>query len=161
MNGTVVIGVGNPARGDDAAGLEVVRRVRASSQAAAAFRESNGDAAALMDMWTGYARAIVADAAHGGGAAGHVHRFQAERGPLPAALLATSTHDFGVACAVELARALGRLPPEVVVYAIEGEDYSHGRELSAAVEAAVAALVPRIREELTSRELAATEGRHA
>ena len=151
MSGTVVIGVGNRARGDDAAGLEVVRRLRAQAAAAADVLESDGDAAELMDAWAGYARAIVVDAARGGGAPGTIHRFQAAHTPLPATLLATSTHDFGVACAVELARALGRLPAELVVYAVEGEDYGPGHGLSAAVEAAVAALAARIRAELEAR----------
>jgi hydrogenase maturation protease len=149
MSGTVVIGVGNAARRDDGAGLEVARRLRDGPGVAAAVVECSGDAVALLEAWGACERAIVVDAARGVGAPGAVHRFEAHRRALPAALLATSTHDFGVECAVELARALGRLPPTVVVYAIEGQDFAPGEGLSATVEAAVRELVPRIREEVS------------
>ena len=59
-------------------------------------------------------------------------------GPLPARTL--STHGFGVADAIELARSLGRLPERLDVYAIEGADFGHGDELTPAVAGAVAAL---------------------
>ena len=47
-----------------------------------------------------------------------------------------STHAFGVADALALARALGLLPPRVVVHAIRGVDFSLGAGLSPPVRAA-------------------------
>jgi hydrogenase maturation protease len=57
----------------------------------------------------------------------------------------SSTHAFGVAEAVELARELGRLPGRLEVYAIEGADFSAGAELSAEVASAVRTLTRRLR----------------
>jgi hydrogenase maturation protease len=77
-----------------------------------------------------------------------VLRLEAHRRPLPASLRHASTHSFGPAEAVELARALGRLPPTVIVYAVEGHRFVPGGRLSPAVEAAIPQVVARIREDL-------------
>ena len=47
------------------------------------------------------------------------------------------THGFGLAGAIELARALDRLPPRAVVVGIEAVGFEHGGGLSAGVLAAV------------------------
>ena len=73
-----------------------------------------------------------------------MHRFDAAAGPLPARSLRSSSHHFGVADAIELARALGRLPPALRVYAIEGEDFGAGRALSPAVAQAVDAVAAEL-----------------
>src|SRR5215207_5591238 len=57
---------------------------------------------------------------------------------------ARSTHAFGVADAIELARTLGRLPARLEIYTIEGADFTAGAGLSPPVAAAVNALTRRI-----------------
>jgi Ni,Fe-hydrogenase maturation factor len=52
---TLVIGIGNPDRGDDAAGLAVARNVRAAAPAGVAVIELDGDQLALLDAWDGAA----------------------------------------------------------------------------------------------------------
>jgi len=89
---TLVIGVGNPDRGDDAAGLMAARRLRADAQPGVVVREASGEATALIDAWDGFARVIVIDAAHSGAAPGTVTRFDAVAAPLPASLARESTH---------------------------------------------------------------------
>ena len=115
---TLLVGVGNPWRGDDAAGLEVARRVRALG-GPVEVREIEGDASSLVDAWAGSDRVAVVDAARSGAAPGTVHVFRADLAPIPATLC-SSTHAFGVADAIELSRALGRLPRRLDVYAVEG-----------------------------------------
>ena len=66
-----------------------------------------------------------------------MRRFDARSGPLPVRSLRSSTHAFGVSDAVELARALGRLPDRLDVYAIEGASFAAGDGLSPDVERAV------------------------
>jgi hydrogenase maturation protease len=54
----------------------------------------------------------------------------------------------GVIEAVQLGKALGRMPSRLRIFGIEGEDFSFGEGLTPAVESAVAGLVERvIREE--------------
>ena len=125
----MVIGVGNRWAGDDGAGLAVARRLGG--------RELEGDPSALIDLWAEADDAVVVDAAASGAPPGTIRRFDARSGPLPARCLRSSTHAFGVADAIELARALGRLPARLDVYAIEGERFASGEGLSAAVRRSV------------------------
>jgi hydrogenase maturation protease len=125
----MVIGVGTRWAGDDAAGLAVARRVGG--------RELEGDPASLLDAWAGADHVVVVDAAASGAPPGTIRRFDAGAGSLPARLMRTSTHALGVPEAIELARALGRLPARLEVYAIEGARFTAGAELSPAVERAV------------------------
>lgn len=129
----MVIGVGNRWAGDDAAGLAVARRVGG--------RELEGDPASLLDAWAGADDVVVVDAAASGAPPGTIRRFDAGAGPLPARSLRSSSHAFGVPDAIELARALGRLPPRLEVYAIEGASFGAGAALSGPVERAVDELV--------------------
>ena len=137
----LVIGVGNPWRGDDGAGLEVARRLGGVT--------FEGDGTGLIDVWDeADDEVVVVDAGASGGTPGAIRRFDARAAPLPAHSLRSSSHHFGVADAVELARSLDRLPPALRVYAIEGEDFGAGRRLSPAVRSAV----DRLAEELGSRQ---------
>ena len=148
MMGTLVIGIGNPSRGDDGAGIEVARRVQACGPQDAVVRECSGEASCLLEAFKGRPRVILVDAASGGGRPGTTRRFEAHKEPLPTSLLYTSTHSWGVAEAVEMARSLGQLPPCVVVYAIEGASFSPGRHLSAAVKLAVERVLNQVLREI-------------
>ena len=77
-----------------------------------------------------------------------MHRFDASGERVPAHVFRSSTHAFGVGDAVELARALGRLPERVVVYGIEGADFTAGAGLSTQVAAAVQRVVDELEEEV-------------
>ena len=133
----LVVGVGNPWRGDDGAGLEVARRVAELAGPDVDVRAHEGDAVRLVDDWAGARHVTVVDAADSGAPPGTLHHFDARAGPLPARTLRSSTHAFGVPDAVELARALGRLPERIDVWAIEGADYALGATLTPAVADAV------------------------
>jgi hydrogenase maturation protease len=70
---TLVIGIGNPDRGDDAAGLAVARRVRAAAaRRDVTVTELIGDQLALLDIWDGVKDVYVIDAVCSGGAPGSV-----------------------------------------------------------------------------------------
>jgi hydrogenase maturation protease len=140
----IVIGVGNAWRGDDGAGLAVARRLRELAPPGVEVREVEGDASALVDAWAGGAHVAVVDAAASGAPPGTISHFDAVAGPLPARSVRSSTHAFGVPDAIELSRALGRLPARLDVYAIEGVSFTAGDRLSPAVERAVARLVEEL-----------------
>ncbi|MBP6782443.1 MAG: hydrogenase maturation protease [Verrucomicrobiales bacterium] len=146
MSRTLVIGVGNALRGDDAAGLHVARQLAA--RGFEEVHESSGETASLMELWQGAACVLLADAAQSGADAGLVARLNASSQPLPAAFLHCSTHAFGVAEAVELSRSLGSLPPQMIVFGIEGANFEHGAPLSPEVEAGVRKAVEMIEAEL-------------
>ncbi len=148
MSRVVVIGIGNVYRGDDAVGLAVAERLRAREPSGVTVLDCEQEPTRLLDAWEGADVALVVDAAASGAVeAGTVHRFDTSEGRIPARVFRSSTHAFGVGDAVELARALGRLPGRVVVYGVEGADFTTGAALSAPVEAAVEGLVDRLEEE--------------
>ena len=134
---TIVIGVGNEYRRDDAAGVAVARRLRSLCASGATILEMSGEGAALMEAWKSAPLVIVIDAARSGAVPGTIHRLNAST-PVPSGFFSYSTHEFSVAEAVEMARVLGQLPPRLIIYGIEGEDFSPGVGLTASVEKAVA-----------------------
>jgi hydrogenase maturation protease len=140
----LIIGIGNEYRGDDGAGLVVARALRALSLPHTRIMEHTGEAGAIMDTWRDEDHVFVIDAARASETPGAVSRFEAHDAPLPARFLSTSTHDLGVAEAVELSRLMGSLPERLVVYAIEGRDFTVGCALSLPVEHACREVVMRI-----------------
>jgi hydrogenase maturation protease len=148
VTGIVVIGVGNAYRGDDAVGLAVAERLRERLPEDVTVRDCEQEPTRLLDAWEGADVALVVDAAASGAPPGTVHRFDASGDGVPAHVFRSSTHAFGVGDAVELARALGWLPERVVVYGIEGGDFTAGSGLSAPVAAAVERVVEELAEEV-------------
>jgi hydrogenase maturation protease len=146
--GIVVIGVGNDYRGDDAAGLVAVRRLRERLGDRVVCRQENGEGTALIEAWKDADAVMLVDAAHSGTSPGMLHRFDVAARSLPATLLCCSTHAFGVTEAIELARALGQLPARFIVYGIEGKNFAAGSELSAEAESAVEKAVRCMQQEL-------------
>ncbi len=150
----LVLGVGNELRGDDAAGVEVARRLRRAGAVGIDVEEEQNDPTALIERWRERAELVIVDAA-ALGAPGEIRRFDASRHPLPARLGgSSSTHAVGLAEAIELARALGRLPVQVIVYTVDGARFEAGAELSAEVAAALPGLTERVLAE--ARRLART-----
>ena len=145
---TLVIGIGNADRGDDALGLVVARRLRARGLDGVVVLEHDGEATDLIERLRGADAAILVDAALSGGEPGRVHRFDVAARILPAGLFACSTHGFGPAEGIELARVLGQLPRRCVVYAVEGRAYDLGGPLSPRVSAAVPEVERRVLREL-------------
>jgi hydrogenase maturation protease len=133
----VVIAVGNPYRGDDGAGLAFAQLLAGRVPEGVAVVECEQEPTRLLDAWQGADAALVVDAVQSGAAAGTIHRFDASALPVPASAFRASTHAFSVGEAVELARALGRLPPRVLVYGIEGAEFQAGSGLSEPVQAAL------------------------
>lgn len=149
----VLIGIGNQFRRDDAAGLEVARRLRQAQPLGVTVLEQEGEPASLLEAWSDADEALVVDGVSSGAKPGTLHRFEASEGALPAELFKPSTHALGVAEAVELARELDRLPRRLAVYGIEGENFETGEGLTPVVQAAVEELVAELYEELGGRDL--------
>jgi hydrogenase maturation protease len=143
-----VIGIGHPHRGDDAAGVLAARALKRQAPPGISIRESTGEALSLIERWQETDRVFLVDAVQSGAAAGTLHRFELDQGPAPFECFHATTHGFGVAGAIELARTLNRLPRCLIVYGIEGAAFGVGDALSPAVEQAALEVVRRICEEL-------------
>jgi hydrogenase maturation protease len=127
---TIFIGVGNPFRSDDGAGRLLVQRLSRKIPRGVKVLEETGDGAELLEAWKGADSVFLVDAVQSGAPPGTIHRLDARVEKLPTWFSHSSTHSFGVAEAIELARTIGELPDKLVVYGIEGLDFSAGTELS-------------------------------
>jgi hydrogenase maturation protease len=141
----LVIGIGNPDRGDDGCAAAVITRLQASTPPGVVLRARNGDILALLDEWDGFDTVILIDAAASSARPGQIRRLDLTAGPLPRGLSPSSTHAVGVSNAIELARSLGRLPRCLILYLVEGESFAAGRSLSPAVAAATDRVAESIR----------------
>ncbi|HEY0836934.1 MAG TPA: hydrogenase maturation protease [Azospirillum sp.] len=141
----LILGIGNRFRRDDGVGPVVADRLAALGLA---VREHSGEGAGLIEAWSGVERVVVVDATQSGTAPGTVVRLDAAR-ELPRGLFRYSSHLFGLAEAVETARALGRLPADLVIWGIEGADFGFGEDLTLAVAEAAEDVARRIAAELT------------
>jgi hydrogenase maturation protease len=134
----LVIGLGNPDRGDDAVGLHVARRVAAEHVDVRVLELD--DPSDALDSWALADTVVVADAVTSGGDPGDIHVVDVVAGTLPAGSWASGgTHALGLAAVVELARALGRLPRKLLLVGVEAGRFDHGTPMSDAVAAAVPA----------------------
>lgn len=150
QKGILIIGIGNLFRGDDAVGLMVADELKKS------FDESNllilkqsGDAMNLMESWRGYNKVILVDACPYREQLGGFQRVRlSEDGHIPILSMRSSSHNFGVAEAIAFSKSLGSLPQEVIIYAIEGDNFAQGDDMNHEVRAAVPIVAEQIKNEI-------------
>jgi len=144
-SGLCVAGLGQPFRGDDGVGPLVVAALAKRLPDAAQCLIHVTDPIDLVEHWRGCRLAIVVDATQGAGKPGTITHFDSAAGPVPTAPEAfTSTHGFGLAQAIAMARALGSLPGRLLVFGVEGRAFGPGAELSPAVRRALTEATRRI-----------------
>ena len=128
----LVVGIGNPSRGDDAVGPEVASRV-ARLDLPGVEVVVYDEPLALVEHLATHEDVVVVDAASPRGAAGSVHVVRVGSTPLRHDSSVFGSHGLGVAEAVELARALGRLPRRLTLVGVEAGSFDVGAPLSARV----------------------------
>lgn len=140
----LIIGIGNEMRSDDGVGIAVANRLRAPLAETADIEQLWGEGATLMEAWRDRSLVILIDAASSGASPGTIHTFEATNTQIPRDFLHYSTHRFGVAEAIELARSLELLPPRIILHAIEGQVFDYGTNLSPAVDEAIEQVAKQI-----------------
>lgn len=134
----LIVGVGNPYRRDDGVGPWVATALGARGFDA---RVHAGDGTGLIELFAAAPAIALVDAMRSGAPPGTLVQLDATAQPVQAGMFHYSTHRFGLAEAVECARALGRLPRSLVVFGIEGACFDAGEGLSPAVAQTAAQLV--------------------
>lgn len=143
-----MIGIGNRDRADDALGLVAIDRLRADPPPRVELETAQGDVLKVLDLFDRADTVIMIDAMRSGAPPGHVQRFDVSGAAVTAQLASfASTHAVNLAEAVELARALGKLSPRVIVYGVEAVDFTLGNGLSPTVEAAMDGLIESVKRE--------------
>jgi hydrogenase maturation protease len=133
---TLVIAVGNEFRGDDGVGPFIARKIRAKKMPATLVEIHRGETTSLLELWSNAAAVILVDAVASSARPGKIYRLNPRRQSIPSSLFSFSTHNFGLAAAVRLAKTLNRLPPCLIIYGIEGKNFEKGTGLSPEVEKA-------------------------
>ena len=143
----IVIGVGNRDRGDDAAGPLVCDRLRARPGASASLRMfvCEGSILDLALHWDRGDHVVIVDAMQPGDEPGRIVTVDATVEPLPMPV-ALSTHEIDVSAAIELARAIGRMPAQLLLIGDEAAQTEWRTPPSPLVDAAIDAVVATLAE---------------
>lgn len=128
----LIIGIGNSYCGDDAVGHKVVQAIKTIDNNLQVL-ELDGEPAALMEAWKASSRVVLVDAIFSGNSPGHCVKLNLVEQSLPDSITHCSTHAFGLREAVELARAMGKLPEVLVFYGVEGQRFEPGDGMSSEV----------------------------
>jgi len=139
-----IIGLGNGMRGDDAVGLLAARRIRQEVGDHVEVIEAEMAGVDLIELMKGAQIVMLIDAARSGQAPGTIHRLDASAGPIGGLIFPRSSHALGTVDALELARAMGVLPPTVIVYGVEVGPTEAGHPLSPLVATALDQVVDQI-----------------
>lgn len=151
--GTIrVIGVGNAWRGDDAVGLQAAQRLRKRLGPSVEVIEAEGDGLALLDLMDGVEYVILIDAVQGGGEPGTTIRLDLSAGSRWGTAVPCSSHAIGIAVAIDLARALARLPKQIILYGIEIESVDSGAALSGSVREGLDNVVEQVYREVRGHD---------
>ncbi len=134
----LVLGVGHPDRGDDAAGPLVAAAV--AEVPGITSRTVTADPSAILTepLWDTAPRVRLVDTVRTGARPGTVHRWSGARLVEHVPATGGGTHDLGVATALHLAAALGRLHDTLEVIGIEGSVFEIGHPPCRPVRHAVA-----------------------
>ena len=142
-----VIALGS-SHGDDQAAWIAAARLRdrvASNVRVVAVSEPTR----LLDHLAGCSKLIVVDACCGESDAGSVVRFEWPNERV-VALRSSSSHHVGLTEVLQLADALGKIPPQVLVYAIQIQSTHPGDELSPPVSDGLTELIRAVERELNA-----------
>ncbi len=141
---TIVIGVGNLFRSDDSVGILVVRELKKYQKDNLTIMEHSGEGISLMDIFKNEKQIILVDAVSSKEKPGTIHLIDPHKQVLPKKMFSCSTHNFGVAEAVEMSRSLNQLPEQLLIFGIEGKNFHPGEDLSPEVEHAKKKVIQEI-----------------
>jgi hydrogenase maturation protease len=160
----VIIGVGNLLLKDEGVGVHVAQELQKKGLPSAVEVHDGGVAGmGLLDLFGGASKVLLIDAADMNLEPGAIVRFTPEELVSEKSGPRFSAHDVGLLEVLELARALGNCPPEVVIFGIQPKEMSWGTELSAEVRASIPKVTDLILKEINqvSEDFLATENPEA
>ncbi len=148
---TLIVGLGNPLRGDDGVGVRVAQALAAGTLPPGVEVVDGGtQGLGLVNLMEGRQRVILVDATDVGQRPGQFLCFALDEAHLPGDDPHLSVHAAGLRDALMLARALEILPPEVIIFGVQPASLEWEGALSPQVEAALPGLIAAVMAEITS-----------
>lgn len=130
----LIIGVGNEFRGDDAVGILIARFLKRYFREGVKIIGVDTSFDELIQIWGNYDLVIFIDAIKSGEKPGKIYRLKFGVDEIPTKLEFFSTHSVGLIEYIEIAKALGKLPGELIIYGIVGKDFNVGSSISREVK---------------------------
>lgn len=149
----LIVGIGNEFRNDDAVGIYAVRKLKKHTLPGIHTCELHYDLSGLMDMWVQYESVYVIDAVSSGADAGTIHEIELDENRLSEEEFSFSSHTISLSSIIELSRAIHKFPTSLVIYGIEGKDFSYGCTMSVVVKEAADRLINSLEEKLRTKIL--------
>ncbi len=146
----LVIGLGNEYRGDDAVGIEIVRRLADRVMPEVSVVESSGEGTELMRLWEEREVVFLIDAIQANGEPGKIYRFTDANIDEFEQCFYCSSHLFSVPQALRMSHELGTIPDQIVIFGVAGRQFNFGDQISDKVEASIEEVISRLLGELTS-----------
>jgi hydrogenase maturation protease len=147
----VILGVGNLLLKDEGLGIHVVRQLQKKVLPPAVEVLDGGVAGiGLLDLFQGARKLVLIDAADMNLAPGTVVRFTPEeiRTKSDPSAPKFSAHEVGLLEVLELARALGQCPPEVVIIGVQPKEISWGMDLTPEIQASLPQVLEAVLKEI-------------
>lgn len=152
MSEILVISIGNTLRGDDGVGMAVIEQLRQmrSIPSGVELLECGMDDLSVILLRPKMSKLIVIDAANMGLAPGEWRRLSvgSPEFEFMEGRRIEHFHGLGLTQAISLGTALGILPDEIVIFAVQPEDIGYHQGLSAAIKKTVYEVCKAIQFEL-------------
>lgn len=148
MGNLIVVGIGNPYRGDDGAGWAIIDGLKKKLSPAIELVKQRGDIAELIDIFAQYNTVYLVDAYQSHALMDSWKRIDIHQEPIPDEQPQTSTHGFSIAQAISLAKNLDQLPKKLILYAIKGDNYTISDHLSPSVAKSIDEVMEAILKEI-------------
>lgn len=149
---TLVLGLGNSILCDDAAGIRVAQALESRlNQPEVTVGEACAAGLDILDLLTGYDRAIIIDAVQTAkGKPGQIYRLEPEA--FDSIKQLNSPHDLNFVTALKLGSKLGlTLPQKIIIFGVEAKDVTtFSEECTPMVESAIPLVADMVVAELDS-----------
>jgi hydrogenase maturation protease len=146
----LVVGLGNPARGDDGIGPLVAERLAGLLPPDVTVAPPGANVLSLVTEWADFDAVVCVDAAAPLTTPGHIHRFDLATTELPREIGLASSHVLGLAEAIGLSRVLHLAPRDVIVFAVEGASFVGGGPMAPEIAAAAPEVAARVLAEVVN-----------
>lgn len=150
---TLVLGVGNDIKRDDAVGLRLVEAFEERLDVpGATFETMTSGRLMLIDELSGYDRVVIVDSIKtADGTPGDWYAFDPQDVEPEKESGGLATHNVGLGTLTTLGEAMGESMPEITIYAIEVADpFEYGEGITEAVASALPDLIEEIGAEIES-----------